>query len=133
MKIDASEWRYDTNSSGDVLEMSDIEEEHEDLVNIFNYMKSEGYSEGVVTFAGGGDSGEIDSGIQYDGKFTEQISKGVESFFYEWLGNHFGGWEINEGSQGRFVFNADDDNLELEFEENTEEDYGLGQVFYTKF
>lgn len=133
LKIDASEWRYDTNSSGDVLEMSDIEEEHEDLVNIFNYMKSEGYSEGVVTFAGGGDSGEIDSGIQYDGKFTEQISKGVESFFYEWLGNHFGGWEINEGSQGRFVFNADDDNLELEFEENTEEDYGLGQVFYTKF
>lgn len=47
--------------------------------------------------------------------------------------NHFGGWEINEGSQGRFVFNADDGNLELEFEENTEESYGLGQVFYTKF
>lgn len=133
LKIDASEWRYDTNSSGDVLELSDLEEEHEDLVKIFNYMKSEGYSEGVVTFAGGGDSGEIDSGIEYDGKFTEQIPKGVESFFYEWLEKHFGGWEINEGSQGRFVFNADDDNLELEFEENTEEDYGLGQVFYTKF
>jgi hypothetical protein len=133
LKIDASEWRYDTNSSGDVLEMSDLEEEHEDLVKIFNYMKSEGYSEGVVTFAGGGDSGEIESRIEYDNKFTEQISKGVEGFFYEWLEKHFGGWEINEGSQGRFVFNADDDNLELEFEENTEEDYGLGQVFYTKF
>ena len=133
LKIDASEWRYDTNSSGDVLEMSDLEEEHEDLVKIFNYMKSEGYSEGVVTFAGGGDSGEIESRIEYDNKFTEQISKGVESFFYEWLENHFGGWEMNEGSQGRFVFNADDDNLELEFEENTEENYGLGQVFYTKF
>ena len=133
LKIDASEWRYDTNASGDVLELSDLEEGHEDLVKIFNYMKSEGYSEGVVTFAGGGDSGEINSGIEYDGKFTEQIPKGVENFFYEWLENHFGGWEINEGSQGRFVFNADDGNLELEFEENTEESYGLGQVFYTKF
>lgn len=133
LKIDASESRYDTNASGDVLELSDLEEEHEDLVKIFNYMKSEGYSIGVVTFAGGGDDGEIESRIEYDGKFTEQIPRSVHSFFYKWLENHFDGWEMNEGSQGRFVFNADDDNLELEFEENTEESYGLGQVFYTKF
>ena len=131
--IDASEWRYDTNASNDVLELSDLEEEHEDLVKIFNYMKSEGYSEGVVTFAGGGDSGEIESRIEYDGKFTEQIPKGVENFFYGWLENHAGGWENNEGGQGRFIFNADDGNLELEFEENTEDSYGLGQVFYAKF
>ena len=96
-------------------------------------LKSKKYSEGVITFAGGGDSGEIESRIEYDGKFTEQIPKDLMEFFYEWLENHFGGWEINEGSQGRFVFNADEGNLELLFEENTEEQYGLGQVFYAKF
>jgi len=131
LKINASETKFDTNPSSDMLELSDIESK--DLIKIFNYMKSKKYSEGVVKFGGGGDSGEVESRIEYDGKFTKQIPKEVESFFYEWLENHFGGWEINEGSQGRFVFNADDGNLELEFEENTEEQYGLGQVFYAKF
>jgi len=131
--IDASEWRFETNESSDVLELSDLEEENEDLVKIFNYMKEEGYSKGVVTFNGGGDSGEIKPGIEYDGKFTERIPKGVMDFFYGWLENHAGGWENNEGGQGRFVFNSDDGYLELEFEENTEDSYGLGQVFYTKF
>lgn len=132
LKINASETKFDTNPSSDMLELSDIEES-EDLIKIFNYMKSKKYSKGVVEFGGGGDSGEVESRIEYDGKFTKQIPKGVESFFYEWLENHFGGWEINEGSQGRFVFNADEGNLELLFEENTEEQYGLGQVFYAKF
>ena len=131
LKINASETKFDTNPSSDMLELSDIESK--DLIKIFNYMKSKKYSEGVVKFGGGGDSGEVESRIEYDGKFTKQIPKEVESFFYEWLENHFGGWEINEGLQGRFVFNADDGNLELEFEENTEEQYGLGQVFYAKF
>jgi len=131
LKINASETKFDTNPSSDMLELSDIESK--DLIKIFNYMKSKKYSEGVVKFGGGRDSGEVESRIEYDGKFTKQIPKEVESFFYEWLENHFGGWEINEGSQGRFVFNADDGNLELEFEENTEEQYGLGQVFYAKF
>lgn len=131
LEINASETKFDTNSSSDMLELSDLE--NEDLIKIFNYMKSKKYSEGVITFAGGGDSGEIESRIEYDGKFTEQIPKDLMEFFYEWLENHFGGWEINEGSQGRFVFNADEGNLELLFEENTEEQYGLGQVFYAKF
>lgn len=131
LEINASETKFDTNSSSDMLELSDLEDE--DLIKIFNYMKSKKYSEGVITFAGGGDSGEIESRIEYDGKFTEQIPKDLFEFFYEWLETHFGGWEINEGSQGRFVFNADEGNLELLFEENTEEQYGLGQVFYAKF
>jgi len=131
LKIDAYETKFDTNPSNDMLELSDIESE--DLIKIFNYMKSKKYSEGVVKFAGGGDSGEIESRIEYDGNFTKQIPKGVESFFYEWLENHFGGWEINEGSQGQFIFNANEGNLELQFGENTEEQYGLGQVFYAKF
>jgi hypothetical protein len=131
LEINAFETKFDTNPSSDMLELSDIESE--DLIKIFNYMKSKKYSKGVVEFGGGGDSGEVESRIEYDGKFTKQIPKGVESFFYEWLENHFGGWEINEGSQGKFVFNADEGNLELLFEENTEEQYGLGQVFYAKF
>jgi len=131
LKIDAYETKFDTNPSNDMLELSDIESE--DLIKIFNYMKSKKYSEGVVKFAGGGDSGEIESRIEYDGNFTKQIPEGVESFFYEWLENHFGGWEINEGSQGQFIFNANEGNLELQFGENTEEQYGLGQVFYAKF
>jgi hypothetical protein len=131
LEIKASEWRYDTRDSGDMLELSEID--NEGLIKIFEYMKSEGYTEGVVKFAGGGDDGEIDSGIEYDGKFTEQIPRDVKDFFYGWLENHYGGWELNEGSQGQFVFNSDKNQLELQFQENLEEEYGLGQVFYTKF
>ena len=71
LEINASETKFDTNSSSGMLELSDLE--NEDLIKIFNYMKSKKYSEGVITFAGGGDSGEIESRIEYDGKFTEQI------------------------------------------------------------
>ena len=131
LKIDAFEWRYETRDSGDMLELFEID--NEGLIKIFEYMKSEGYTEGVVKFAGGGDSGEIESGIEYDGKFTEQIPKDILGFFYQWLESHYGGWEINEGSQGQFVFNSNDDQLELQFQENLEEEFGLGQVFYSKF
>ena len=79
LEINASETKFDTNSSSGMLELSDLE--NEDLIKIFNYMKSKKYSEGVITFAGGGDSGEIESRIEYDGKFTEQIPKDLMEFF----------------------------------------------------
>jgi hypothetical protein len=131
LKIDASERVYETRGMGDSLELSDIE--NENLKSIFEYMSNEGYSEGVVVFAGGGDSGQIESGITYDSNSTEQVNRGVLDFLYRWLEEYYGGWEINEGSQGRFIFNMDDELLELEFEENLEEEYNIGQVFYTKF
>jgi len=41
LKIDAYETKFDTNPSNDMLELSDIESE--DLIKIFNYMKSKKY------------------------------------------------------------------------------------------
>lgn len=131
LKIDATEIVYETKGMGDSIELSDIDDES--IKSIFKYMSENNYSEGVVTFAGGGDSGEVEGRIEYDGRFTEQIGRDVENFFYDWLEKFYGGWEINEGSQGRFVFNMNDKMLELEFEENVEENYGLGDVFFTKF
>ena len=37
------------------------------------------------------------------------------------LENHFGGWEINEGSDGRFIFDFNEFTVFLDHTYNTEE------------
>jgi hypothetical protein len=52
---------------------------------------------------------------------------------YKQLENHMGGWEINEGSQGRFVFNNESKDVILEFQENQEEEVPVPVDFVIKF
>ena len=133
LKITASETRYETKDSSDEISLTDLTEQADGFVEMFNYMKSNNYSVGVVNFHGGGDNGEVESIINYDNKKSQKIPKDVESFLYEWLESHFGGWEINEGSQGNFTFLPKESIVILDFGANTEDDHDLGQVFYTKF
>ena len=76
-------------------------------------------SELKVDFNGGGDSGYIDNDMSVDGE-REQISASIEDRCYKALEN-FGGWEINEGSQGNIVFNLEDKTITVNHEWNTEE------------
>lgn len=133
LKIDASEVRYAVNSTYDEVILSELDEESEGFGIIFNYMNSKNYSEGVVEFSGSGDDGQIDKTIIYDSTDSQEVPKDIMSFFYEWLSRHGGGWEINEGSQGKFIFLPKENMVRLYFEENFEDNFGLGQVFYTKF
>jgi hypothetical protein len=70
-----------------------------------------------VRFDGGGDSGYINSLFE-NTKIT--VPAGIEDYCYTLLENNFGGWEINEGSQGNFIFYLKDEIVELNFSENTE-------------
>jgi hypothetical protein len=70
-----------------------------------------------VRFDGGGDSGYIHS--TFEGT-NISVPANVEDYCYTLLERFFGGWEINEGSQGNFVFYLKDEITELNYSENTE-------------
>ena len=70
-----------------------------------------------VRFDGGGDSGYINSLFE---NTKIPVPAGIEDYCYTLLEQNFGGWEINEGSQGNFVFYLKDEIVELNFSENTE-------------
>lgn len=133
LSIDAYEMVIDVRPSTDILSLAELEEEDESLTNIFNYMKSAGYTRGEVVFGGGGDNGTIEPFILYDDQISEPLPYRVVDFFYEWLSNYYYGWQNEEGSQGSFIFHSDTDELELDFEENHFDNNSLGQVFYTDF
>lgn len=59
---------------------------------------------GTVSYEGGGDDGYIQDDIDLNKTGSISIPKGLESWLYHCL-EYFGGWEINEGSSGRFYFN----------------------------
>jgi len=81
------------------------------LTHIYSY-----YDEGDTT------------GVEYDDMIEEWEEKGflddivpsqVEDWCYQQLEEHFGGWEINEGSQGEFQFDFNQKTLILTHTYNT--------------
>ena len=52
---------------------------------------------------------------------------------YRALENNYGGWEINEGSQGKFIINSEEKTVYLEFSYNTEDFISDGVVGYVEF
>jgi len=77
-------------------------------------------SDGILTlpYNGGGDSGYIESSFEPTG---DAVPASIENWCYSELESHFGGWEINEGSDGVFIFNFNDSTVTLEHTYNTEE------------
>jgi hypothetical protein len=77
-------------------------------------------SDGIlkITYNGGGDSGYLESSFEPTG---DEVPASIENWCYSELERHFGGWEINEGSDGAFVFNFNDSTVTLDHVYNTEE------------
>lgn len=74
-----------------------------------------------VEFAGGGDDGQIDDeGTSVDGGQLIGIDEPLMTHMYGMLEN-YGGWEINEGSQGRFYVDPTERTITLNFNWNQEE------------
>ena len=71
-----------------------------------------------ITYNGGGDSGYLESSFEPTG---DAVPASIENWCYRELESHFGGWEINEGSDGFFIFNFNDSTVTLEHTYNTEE------------
>jgi hypothetical protein len=103
-----------------------VEYDSEDDIERFNRWIDEDLedvevpSDGILTlpYNGGGDSGYIESSFEPTG---DAVPASIENWCYSELESHFGGWEINEGSDGVFIFNFNDSTVTLEHTYNTEE------------
>jgi hypothetical protein len=119
------------NEMSDSLEVDELPEELKQEFNkFFESMNDRGDSPtATVHFNGGGDSGDID-GHTSDGL---PITRDIEDYLYHWLETFYGGWEINEGSQGRFIIDSQERMLYLDFEENTQDSVDRDIDFQIKF
>ena len=88
-------------------------------IEIFKEYTDRGVSEIICTYNGGGDSGYVDSDMGVDGE-REEVPDFLEDMCYDALSG-FGGWEINEGSQGNIVFNLRDKTITVNHAWNIEE------------
>ena len=79
------------------------------------------YVSGNINYEGSGDSGYIESDIIFNDNTRGDFPNELENWMYDQLGQ-FGGWEINEGSQGEFHFNFDNKSIVLNHGENYETD-----------
>lgn len=109
-------------------------EEDEDLKKYCESKSSEGFNMGIVRFEGSGDSGAVEDSIELHGDSpkSETIPDDMETLCYTMLSD-FPGWEINEGSQGQFIFEFNEGNLTLEFEQNFYDDESIDFKGIAKF
>jgi len=77
-------------------------------------------SDGILKleYNGGGDSGFVENNFNPG---NDSVPSGIEDWCYQQLENNFGGWEINEGSQGAFIFDFNTSTVTLDHTYNTEE------------
>jgi hypothetical protein len=71
-----------------------------------------------ISYSGGGDDGSLDGNFEENGR---DYPAGMEDFCYNELSSNYGGWENNEGGQGRFEFNFNDGTIFLYHTQNIEE------------
>ena len=107
---------YSYFSEGDSMgiEYDDMIEEWEEK-GVFDDVSipEDGYL--TLKYNGGGDSGYIES----DFENGEPAPGAVEEWCYQQLSDNFGGWEINEGSQGEFQFDFNEKTVILQHTYNT--------------
>ena len=104
-----------TEASGDYHDFNDYSEGdtmYDTFLTVRELLKKYKKDRFVVDYNGGGDSGYVELPPDYPNEL-EDIS------YY--LLQSYGGWEINEGSQGTIEFTADE--IEVNHEWNTEDNY----------
>jgi hypothetical protein len=72
------------------------------------------------TYDGGGDSGWVSDEVRCS-KGRLKLNEQLEHICYDLLELYYGGWEINEGSNGSIDFNFKDQTVELNHNQNVEE------------
>ena len=100
----------------------EFEIDEKELLEDMVQWKEEGKLKIRVDFNGGGDSGYIDDfGYYNDGNDKHDLSAVWEDKLYKILEQNHGGWEINEGSDGTFIIDNENQSIELDFRMNVEE------------
>ena len=110
---------YSYYDEGDTtgVEYDDMIEEWEEkgVLNMIE-IPEDGYLN--LKYNGGGDSGYIES----DFDNGQPVPTEIEEWGYQQLEENFGGWEINEGSQGEFQFDFNEKTVILSHTYNIIED-----------
>ena len=106
---------YRTLSTEDAFSENELDTDNE----TFKRYLEKGVEEIICEYTGGGDSGYIEGTMAVDGE-QENTASDIEDICYNQL-SEFGGWEINEGSQGNIVFNLVDKTVTVNHQWNTEE------------
>lgn len=113
---------YDTETSGTYYDKDDYEEDdsmYDTFIAVGKFLDEIRATSVTVGYNGSGDSGSVDH--NYEGEIGSGIvPNDIENICYSLL-EEYGGWEINEGSQGNIVFTKDE--IEVNHEWNTQEDY----------
>ena len=124
-------YRVDINvflSEREIVITSDIEEQTTDgssdeydvieVPSVQSFLDENEIDDFEVSYSGGGDDGYIeDDGYDDEGN-QYRLSDDLENYLYRQLNNSFGGWEINEGSSGKFIINRQTMEIEHEWYEN---------------
>jgi hypothetical protein len=114
-------WSYYDRGDGASLEYDDDED-----IERFNGWMEDTFSDveipedGIltVTYNGSGDSGYLEGSFEEN---NSQVPTAIEDWCYGELSRRFGGWEINEGSDGNFIFDFNTKIVTLNHTENIEE------------
>lgn len=126
-RILLTDYVYDTQGFSTESELDNNDEIEKEIIETLNQWLSEGYKFVKVDYSGGGDSGYIESnGYTDDGDVNIQIPAGLEDYIYQMLESNYGGWEINEGSQGTFLIDTVQKTITLEHLMNEEK--GINSV-----
>jgi hypothetical protein len=109
---------YSFQTEGDTqgVEYDDMIEEWEEK-GIFDDTEIPEDNYLALKYNGGGDSGYIESNFESG----QSVPPAVEEWCYQQLEENFGGWEINEGSQGEFQFDFNEKTVILSHAYNVEE------------
>jgi hypothetical protein len=113
-------WSYYDKGDSNSIEF----DSQEDLEQFDNW-RSDEFSlleipeSGILTlkYNGSGDSGYIENDFDETG---DHVPAGVEDWCYKVLEDNYGGWEINEGSDGEFVFDFNNSMVTLNHTMNIE-------------
>lgn len=108
---------------------------------LFAAMTAAGITQVIVTFDGSGDSGQIEEISALSGGTTDDLPQvqvaiasaawgrdritssemwfetAIEKLAYDLLSDNHGGWEINDGAYGEFVFDSEAGAIQLDYNE----------------
>lgn len=109
---------YDVGSESEI----EFEGDGVDMDSFRNQLEDNGVEipeDGILTtrYNGGGDDGSLDGSFD---EINESVPSLMEDFCYDKLSSEFGGWENNEGGEGYFIFNFNDNTITLYHTENIE-------------
>ncbi len=102
-------YSYESEGDSQGVEYDDVIEEWEEK-GVFEDIEIPEDNYMTLKYNGGGDSGYIES--EFDN--GQPVPTEIEDWCYKQLEENFGGWEINEGSQGQFQFDFNEKTVILQ-------------------